>query len=398
MCLWILISNSNYTLDGQSLANALKTPKPIEMNNNNIRVMLVEDEALNVRKIKSMLKNIGFELIGVVDNAMDGFKMFEELNPDLLLVDVIIKGKIDGIQFAEEATKMRPVPVIFITSINDYESFSRAKDVGPYGFINKPFDENTLLTAIELALQNFSRDNQREKNEKRNWKPEKRLALVVGCSEYEFAQVLKNPANDARGMEKKLKELSFEVDLLIDPSLRELKMGIDEFGDKLNSFEIGLFFFAGHGVQVKGLNYLIPKDANLKTEKMVEYDCVRASRVLSYMENARTNVNIIILDACRNNPFERSWNRSIQSRGLASMNAPKGSMIAYSTAPGRVASDGFGDFGLYTEELLEDLVVPNTPINQMFQRVRKKVIEKSKGEQIPWESTSLTDDFYFLRK
>lgn len=122
--------------------------------------MLVEDEALNVRKIKAMLKNIGHELVGVVDNAGDGLEMFEEEKPDLLLVDIVIKGKVDGVQFARELTRRQAVPVIFITSLKDYESFSRAKETEPYGFINKPFDENTLLTAIELAIQQFARNQE----------------------------------------------------------------------------------------------------------------------------------------------------------------------------------------------------------------------------------------------
>jgi two-component SAPR family response regulator len=132
------------------------------MNSNNIRVMLIEDEALNVRKIKAMLKNIGHDLVDVADNAADGLTMFEQEKPDLLLVDIVIKGKKDGVQFARELTKIQAVPVIFITSLKDYESFSRAKETEPYGFINKPFDENTLLTAIELAIQQFARNQEQE--------------------------------------------------------------------------------------------------------------------------------------------------------------------------------------------------------------------------------------------
>ncbi len=143
-------------------------------------------------------------------------------------------------------------------------------------------------------------------------------------------------------MEAILKTMGFEVIKKIDPTQKELKIAIDEFGEKLKGCEVGLFYFAGHGVQVKGLNYLIPIDANLKTEKIVEYDCVEAGRVLAHMEDARTSVNLMILDACRNNPFERSWGRGIGLRGLATMNAPKGSLIAYSTSPGNTASRWYG--------------------------------------------------------
>jgi hypothetical protein len=225
--------------------------------------------------------------------------------------------------------------------------------------------------------------------------PENRRALVIGCSLYQHANPLVNPLNDANGMEVVLKSLGFDVIKKIDPTQKDLKIIIDEFGNKLKGSDIGLFYFAGHGVQVKGLNYLIPVDANLTSEKLVEYDCVEAGRVLAHMEDARTSVNLMILDACRNNPFERSWGRGISQRGLATMNAPKGSLIAYSTAPGNTASDGIGNNGLYTEALLNHIAGKGSPVYTMFQKVRLEVMQKSKEEQIPWESTSLTADFYF---
>jgi hypothetical protein len=153
---------------------------------------------------------------------------------------------------------------------------------------------------------------------------DKKLALVVGCSAYKYANSLINPLNDANGMENILQNLSYDVIKVIDPTQKELKVAIDDFGDKLKNYQVGLFYYAGHGVQVKGLNYIIPIDANLKSEIMVEYDCVEVNRALSYMEDRKTNVNIIILDACRDNPFERSWGRGIGLRGLATMKAPIG--------------------------------------------------------------------------
>lgn len=227
--------------------------------------------------------------------------------------------------------------------------------------------------------------------------PENRKAIVIGCSAYQFATPLVNPLNDANGMEAVLQSLNFEVFKYIDPSQKEIKIAIDEFGESIKGSDVGLFYYAGHGVQVKGLNYLIPIDANLTSEKIVEYDCVEVGRVLAHMEDAKTDVNLILLDACRNNPFERSWGRGIGQRGLALMNAPKGSLIAYSTAPGNTASDGSGSNGLYTEALLNHIGTKATPVNTMFQKVRLEVMQKSKEEQIPWESTSLTADFYFAR-
>lgn len=225
-------------------------------------------------------------------------------------------------------------------------------------------------------------------------KEETKLALVIGCSKYNYAVFLKNPVNDANSMGKKLQSLGFDVIKSLNPTQKELKSSIDDFGEKLQNYDVGLFYFAGHGVQVKGLNYLIPADANLTTEKMVEYDCVEANRVLSYMEDNKTKVNVIILDACRDNPFERSWSRGIKQRGLTTINAPMGSLIAYSTAPGNTASDGNGENGLYTEALLKHIDSRNVPIISMFQAVRKEVLEKSRREQTPWESTSLTDDYF----
>lgn len=226
----------------------------------------------------------------------------------------------------------------------------------------------------------------------------RKLALVVGCSEYEFAGLLANPLNDASAVKQKLEELGFDVMHFENPNLKELKIGIDDFGTELEKYDVGLFYFAGHGVQVKGFNYLIPVDANLKNERTVEYDCVRVDRILSHLEAAKTSVNLLVLDACRNNPFERSWGRDLSQRGFAVMEAPRGSLIAYSTSPGKTASDGEGANGLYTGVLVSEIKSVNVTITQLFQKVRKSVMEKSKDEQVPWESTSLTADFYFNQK
>lgn len=227
---------------------------------------------------------------------------------------------------------------------------------------------------------------------------QRKLGLVVGCMDYEYAGHLANPINDADGIKECLESLGFDVMFIINPTLKELKIAIDDFGTELEKYDVGLFYFAGHGVQVKGLNYLIPVDANLKNERTVEYDCVQVDRILSHMEGAKTSVNLVVLDACRNNPFERNWGRDLSQRGFAVMDAPKGSLIAYSTSPGKTASDGEGKNGLYTGELIAEIKTENVTVTQLFQRVRKSVMVKSKEEQIPWESTSLTADFYFNQK
>lgn len=228
-------------------------------------------------------------------------------------------------------------------------------------------------------------------------KIQKRLALVIGNGNYTGTGALKNPVNDARSMKVALEELGFDVLKYEDLTQQSMKRAIDEFGRELTNYDIGFFFYAGHGIQVGGANYLIPVNVHLQNENDVEYDCVRADRIMSKMETANVKTNIIVLDACRNNPFERSWARSTNGNGLAFMNAPQGSLIAYATAPGNTAADGDGNNGLYTSSLLKHIKTPNANIESVFKKVRQDVIKASNGKQTPWESTSLTGDFYFKR-
>jgi tetratricopeptide (TPR) repeat protein len=207
---------------------------------------------------------------------------------------------------------------------------------------------------------------------------------------------LPNPVNDANAIASALQLVGFEVMKYQNVTQKEMKMAINAFGQKLTGYEVGVFYYAGHGIQNKGMNYMIPIEADLQTEAQIEFDCVAADRVLAYMDAAQVKVNVIIMDACRNNPFERSWHRSVNGNGLAMMNAPTGSLIAYATAPGKVASDGNGSNGLYTSALLKYIADPKLTIEQVFKKVRTDVTEKSAGAQVPWETTSLTgDDFYF---
>jgi len=159
----------------------------------------------------------------------------------------------------------------------------------------------------------------------------KRLALVIGNCEYQYAVPLSNPVNDADAIAETLKLLGFYVMKLNNSSQKEMKKAIDSFGEKLKNYDVSLFFFAGHGLQVDGYNYLIPVDANVKSEGDAEYNCVNTGRILAKMETSDANTNIVILDACRNNPFEKGWSRSLSNKGLAFMEAPTGSLIAYST-------------------------------------------------------------------
>ncbi len=224
---------------------------------------------------------------------------------------------------------------------------------------------------------------------------QKRLALLIGNSSYSNGGSLANPVNDVRSMKTILEELGFSVLKYENCSQKDMRRAMDEFGQKLSGYDVGLFFYAGHGVQVSGNNYLVPTDAILKSKNDVEYDCVDAGRILGKMEASKAATNIVILDACRDNPFERSWSRTTQGKGLAFMNAPTGSFIAYATSPGNTASDGVGSNGLYTSALLEHMKIPGLTIEEVFKRVRTTVKRKSGGKQVPWESTSLEGTFKF---
>ena len=220
---------------------------------------------------------------------------------------------------------------------------------------------------------------------------ESRVALVIGNAGYPTAP-LNNPANDARSMAELLRKLDFDVISLIDADKKTMRNAITEFGKRLQEDGVGLFYYAGHGVQVKNENWLIPVDAAIDSESDVENDGIAVGHVLGKMEDRRSAVNIVILDACRNNPFSRGF-RSVQ-RGLALMDAPRGSMIIYATAPGKVASDGDGKNGLFTQHLLEEMSQPGQSLQKTVLNVRVKVMGKTHDAQIPWDASSMTREFY----
>jgi len=222
-----------------------------------------------------------------------------------------------------------------------------------------------------------------------------RTALVIGNGSYQSLP-LRNPVSDAEDMAEALRSLGFSVTLKTDANLRVMKQSIKNFGRNLRMGGVGLFYYAGHGLQVNGRNYLVPIGADVNTESEIEYEAVDAGRILGQMEDAGNGLNIIILDACRDNPFARSF-RSIE-KGLAKMDAPTGSFLAYATAPGSVAADGVGKNGLYTSKLLEYMMTPGLTIEKIFKSVRIAVMKDSRDRQVPWESSSLTGDFYFNPK
>ena len=219
-----------------------------------------------------------------------------------------------------------------------------------------------------------------------------RTALVIGNSDYSSAP-LKNPANDAKAMASSLRDLGFDVAEHTNLTRVEMQKAIRKFGNKLKKGGVGLFFFAGHGIQIKGKNYLIPIKTNIQEADEVMYGSIDASLVLSKMESAGNDFNIVIMDACRNNPFP-AISRSVE-QGLATMQGPKGSIIAYATAPGSTAADGTGKNGLYTSHFLKAMKEPGLSIEEVFKKVRKTVVEETDGKQVPWEHSSLIGDFQF---
>ena len=224
---------------------------------------------------------------------------------------------------------------------------------------------------------------------------EHRIALVIGNSNYRVG-ALRNPVNDARAIAATLRSLGFEVDEQINLSYQDMGRAINRFGKSIRRDSVALFYYAGHGLQVQGSNYLVPVDTDIQEEGEVQFKTVNAGLVLAKMEDAKNPMNILILDACRDNPFGKNF-RSSSNRGLAQMDAPVGSFVAYATAPGKTASDGPGKNGLYTEALIRRMKAPGFKIEEIFKSVRAEVQKKSGGKQVPWESSSLVGDFYFSK-
>ena len=220
---------------------------------------------------------------------------------------------------------------------------------------------------------------------------EKRVALVLGNDKYANAP-LRNPVNDATAVAAKLREVGFDVVLRTNVSQREMTRAVRDFGEKITPGSVALFYYAGHGMQARGKNYLIPVDADITTESSISVEAIDVERVLDQLGAAR--VSMVVLDACRNNPFERRF-RAGAGAGLAQIDAPAGTLIAYSTAPGKIALDGEGRHAPYTEALLKAIDTPGLRVEDVFKQVRISVLKTTASKQIPWESSSLTGDFLF---
>ncbi len=220
---------------------------------------------------------------------------------------------------------------------------------------------------------------------------------MIGNSGYEHVTQLTNPDNDAKGMAEKLTSLDFEVVTGTNLSLRDMRKTVREFIAKLEGADLALFFYAGHGLQVNGENYLVPIDAELNSYVDLEFEAMPANLILNAMEHS-TKVNLVFLDACRNNPLAENLARSMGTRsgsvgrGLAKIGSGVGSLISFATQPGNVALDGDGENSPFTTALIKHLGTPGQDITRDLVMVRRDVLEATKGQQVPWDNSSLTGE------
>jgi hypothetical protein len=226
---------------------------------------------------------------------------------------------------------------------------------------------------------------------------EPRTALVIGNAAYSN-DPLSNPINDATDVAQTLEELGFAVTLLTDSDWRTMDVAIEKFSQQLQQGGVGVFYYAGHGVQVNGVNYLVPIDAELERERDVLREALSLNYVINLMEQAEAGVNILIIDACRDNPFYRQW-RSVRGafseRGLALAVPPQGTIISFATEPGGFANDGNGRNSPYTENLLKHIRSEGEDVATMFRRVRADTIDSTNGDQVPWYQEPLIGSFSF---
>jgi len=221
---------------------------------------------------------------------------------------------------------------------------------------------------------------------------EQRVALLVGNNAY-AATPLQNAVNDARDLATALRNLGFRTIVRENATRRDLIEALREFGQAIDQAEAAVFFYAGHALQFKDRNYLVPVDTEMRSEEDIALFSVEIQQVFDRMDRARTRTNVIILDACRDNPFASSF--KVASPGLAQASAPSGTLVAYATAPGSVAADGFGRNGIYTKHILQHIATPDLPVESLFKRVREGVERETQKRQTPWDSSSLKGEFHF---
>ena len=230
---------------------------------------------------------------------------------------------------------------------------------------------------------------------------EKRKAIVIGMSDYGVGRSLDNTLNDADDMADVFTRLGFEVTLLKNNDLRNLKTNLTNWYNTIEGNAMAVFFFAGHGLEVGGQNFLVPVDAEMNSQTDVEFETINVNQVLGNMDERRVGMKLLILDACRDNPFIRSWNqgRGSGSQGLAGMSAPRGTYIAFAAAPGSIAHDG-GSYnlrnGVFTHFIKREILKAGASIDEIFNKVAGGVADLTNDQQTPFKNSSLRDNFYFI--
>jgi len=271
-----------------------------------------------------------------------------------------------------------------------WNDFKTASELDPY-----EYSVRMDLRSIEQILLTAGTSTTDKPETKRNLKG-KRIALVIGNKNYLHVPPLANTENDARDMAATLKQKGFQVISLFNAQTKaEIREAVIKFNTALQDATegVGLFYYSGHGMQIDGENYIIPVNANLAIKPDVEDQCFKVDYILRSMEVSTNKLSIVILDACRNNPF-RSFSRSGEV-GLTTIDAPKGSYLVFATKPGSTASDGTGKNGLFTSKLLKFINEPGLNLEQVFKKVALEVSVDSKDMQRPWISSDFTDEFYF---
>ncbi|WKX76270.1 caspase family protein [Zobellia laminariae] len=226
----------------------------------------------------------------------------------------------------------------------------------------------------------------------------KKEALVIGINKYENLDLLDKCENDAEDVSEFLKKCDFNTEILLNPSQKEIIKSLAVYKKKISKDTISIIYFSGHGLQVEGDNFIVPSDANISITEEIPYSCINASDLLLNIDIQSKIMHLIILDACRNNPF-KSGIKGV-SGGLARMVAPMGTLIAFATSPNMTSIERQNDRnGIYTKHLLSNLKTPNIPIERVFKNTRTKVLQDTNGRQVPWEESSLHgDDFYFVKE
>jgi len=257
---------------------------------------------------------------------------------------------------------------------------------------------NHQPTVQTSTKQNYPAQNSPDSNQNNS----RRAALVVGNSHYQHSTPLPNPLNDAQEIGRVLTKLGFDTEVVLDASKTMFDSALRRFGNRSENAGAALFFYSGHGLEVDGINYLLPIDAQLLHKRDLKYETVALNGILEDMEGA-SNIRLVFLDACRSNPFVQTLargmgtSRSVVGRGLAKVDTTTGTMISYATKDGSTASDGTGSHSPYTRALLKHLNTEGLEVGLMLRRVRQSVVNETDEKQVPWEYGSLMGEFYMVQ-